>query len=318
MHLSKKYLAVFVSGLLLPLSTSIADEDDQDHDNGVCMGSAPAILSVADFDGNGIVNDHDITIIKHARKKEIYYAFYDINADGEFDKQDILDAKTDLGKSSTSLDRQKAVLFHQMKGFQIIDNEPELLATQYVKIAPSLAGHGEHWTYQLPSNSNNIYRPEGLNFTAEDNRAMGLYWAQDAIPQFENGATDYPQPGGDWMTSRVVSFAGHPPKYTESPDEKWHTHAGLCIVAAQGDNEIVPELHQHTTFAECQAYPSLFKTAGDYNIWSNIWMLHGWIFDLNPNGFFAGTHPCADPGSNPEPSINDGRVVPPFFLNHHG
>ena len=318
MQLSKKTLAIIVSGLLIPLSTSIADEDDKDHDNGVCMGSAPAILSVADFDGNGIVNDDDITIIKRARKKKSYYAFYDINADGKFNKQDIRHAQSDLGKSSTTLDRQKAVLFHQMKGFQIIDNEPELLATQYIKIAPSLSGHGEHWSYDLPSNPNNIYRPDGLNFTAENNRAMGLYWAEDATPKFENGATDYPQPGGKWMTSRVVSFDGHPPKYTDSPDESWHTHAGLCVVATQGNNQIVPELHQHTTFAECQAYPSLFKTGGDYNLWFNIWMLHGWMFDLNPNGFFAGTHPCADPDSIPEPSINDGREVPHFFQQHHG
>ena len=302
-------------GTLLPFNPLMAD-DDHDNDQKICMGKASPILSVADFDGNGIVNSDDIIIIKRARKHEIYYAFYDINADGEFNWNDIRHAQSDLGKKSNSLDQQKAILFHQLKQLQIIDNEPELIATQYVKLAPSLAGHGEHWSYNLPSNSENIYRPDGVNFSADDNTAKGIFWSQDATPVFENGATDFPDPAGKWINSRVVSFAGQPPKYTNSPDEKWHTHAGLCITANYSPNGLVPVLHQHSSFAECQAFPSVVKTGGDYNVWFNIWMLHGWMFDLNPDGFFAGTHPCTDPGSIMEHTINEGRAVPPFFQHH--
>lgn len=313
-------ISCLITGALLPISPMLADDDhDHDHDDRkICMGQAPAILEVADFDGNGIVNEDDIMIIKRAKKQDVYYAFYDINADGKFNSHDIRHAKSDLGKKSSILDQQKATLFHQLKQLQLIDNEPELRATRYVEIAPSLAGHGEHWTYALPSNSDNVYRPDGVNFSADDNTVRGIFWSQDAIPVFENGATDYPDPNGEWVTSRVVSFAGQPPKYTNSPDEKWHTHAGLCVTADVSPKGLVPVLHQHTSFAECQAFPSVVKTDGDYNVWFNIWMLHGWMFDLNPNGFFAGTHPCADPGSPSEHTINEGRTVPPFFQHHEG
>ena len=48
----------------------------------------------------------------------------------------------------------------------------------------------------------------------------------------------------------------------------------------------------------------------------NFWMLHVWLFDLNPNGVFGGTHPCVDPDAPPESSINGDREVPPFFAHH--
>jgi len=331
MNTNKKLLASLIATLLFSVTPVTADDerdDDEDdprearveiqesEDNDICMGHAPAILQVADFDGNGIVDDRDITIIKRARKHDIYYAFYDIDADGEFDKDDIHRAEADLGKSSSTLDQQKAVLFHQVKQIQIIDSEPELRATRYLMAAPSLAGHGEHWTYGLPGNPENIFRPEGINFSKEESSAKGIFWSQDAVPVFANGATDYPQPNGEWMSSRVISFAGGPPKYTESDDEVWHTHAGLCLTAHQGENGIEPLLHQHTSFAECQAMPTLFKTEGTHNAWFNIWMLHGWMFDLNPRGFFAGTHPCVDSNSVSESTINEGREVPPFFQHH--
>jgi len=309
----KKFVYLLAGGLI-PFTASTADDDHKD--NNICMGEAPSILDVADFDGNGIVDQNDIVIIKHARKQKTYYAFYDINADGKFNKRDIQQAETHLGLSSSNLDQQKAILFHQIKQLQIVDNEPELSATRYVRIAPSLAGHGEHWTFSLPDSGETAFRPGGLNFSAEDSSAKGVFWSHDATPVFENGATDYPQPGGEWMTSRVIAFSDQAPNYTESADEIWHTHAGLCVTANNGSNGIVPVLHQHTTFAECQSLPTLVKTGGDYNLWFNIWMLHGWMFDLNPNGFFAGTHPCVDSDSPTEDSINEGREVPHFFQHH--
>ena len=323
MYIYTKTLSLILAGSLIPLGSLLAENNHHshhDHDEDeteICMGSAPAILEVADFDGNGIVNEDDITIIKSAKKRDTYYAFYDINADGEFNRHDVHQAYADLGKSSSTLDQQKAALFHQIKVLQQTNNKPELQATQYMLIAQSLAGHGEHWFYNLPQHNGNPYRPGGVNYSAEDNTVKGVYWSVDAIPVFSEGATDFPQPGGDWMTQKVISFSGHPLRLTNSPDETWHTHAGLCVTAEPGDKGPLPVLNQHTTFAECQALPTLFKTGGDYNVWMNIWMLHAWMFDLNPNGFFANTHPCVDPSSPTEESINGGREVPAFFQDHH-
>ena len=311
------YFSSVLLGCVIPLTTALADEDHHEH-NKICQGSAPPILETADFDGNGIVNQNDIVLLKKAKKREIYYAFYDINADGKINRQDIRQAQSDLGKSSSSLDQQKAILFHQVSQFQLTDSKQELAATRYNEIAGSLAGHGEHWFYNLPSSPDNPYRPGGINYSKDDNSAKGVFWSVDALPVFENGATDYPAPGGDWMTSRVIAFAGAAPKLTESPDEHWHTHAGLCVTAQMGASGPEPVLNQHTSFAECQAQPTLFKTAGEVNAWFNIWMLHGWMFDLNPAGFFANTHACLDQNSPAEHTINGGRTVPEFFMMHHG
>ena len=52
---------------------------------------------------------------------------------------------------------------------------------------------------------------------------------------------------------------------------------------------------------------------------SNVWMLHMWMFDLNPNGLFGGTHPDVDPQAPGEEIINGGREVPMWFQMYgHG
>ena len=124
------------------------------------------------------------------------------------------------------------------------------------------------------------------------------------------------------MNSRVIAFAGHAPKFTSSPHEQWHTHAGLCFTTETVDGKKRIVLNQHTAFLECQAIPSEDKLGtspiGPVNPWVNIWMLHVWMFDLNPNGLFANTHPCLDPHAVDEATINNGRPVPPFFQHHGG
>ncbi|MDH5728311.1 MAG: hypothetical protein OEZ58_04940 [Gammaproteobacteria bacterium] len=303
--------------MLSSFCSSLAMADDNELDEReICQGSAPALLSVADFDGNGFVDENDIVLVKKAAKKDIYYAFYDYNADGEVNRKDVRLAKSDLGKSSSALDRQLAKLFHYNKQLQLVDSKQELRAMDFGVIAESLAGHGEHWS-DWGGNRGGMLMPEGINVNA-DEKVMGLYWSIDAMPVFANGATDYPTPGGAWQDSRVIAFADPQPKYTQSDDEKWHTHGGLCLTVEPGPAPLGYKavLNQHTSFNECQAIPSLIKTAGEYNAWFNIWMLHAWIFDLNPNGVFGNLHPCADANSPAEETINGDREVPVFFQHH--
>jgi hypothetical protein len=308
-------------GLSICSQIALSDDDIDDvkhkHDHDICTGAAQPILSVADFDGNGIVDDNDIILIKKVEKRDIYYAFYDINVDGELDEEDIKRAKMDLGLESTIADRWLALLFHRVKQYQLYDSPQEATATGFYKITYSLAGHGEHWTNIVDGEDETFLRPAGLNVTKKEGFVKGVFWAIDAAPVFEGGATDYPTPGGEWETQRVVAYADQPPRFTGRPDEKWHTHAGLCITVEMMDTGPELVVNQHTTFAECQARPSLIKDPQTgYNSWRNLWMLHAWMFDLNPNGFFANTHPCVDPDSPPEEVINGDREVPPFFDHH--
>lgn len=157
------------------------------------------------------------------------------------------------------------------------------------------------------------------------------------------GPSDYPF-GNAWKDQRVAAYyrgpdpyfegIDHPPRYFQgaptmkeammNPDidmrfvEMWHTHPALCMVIQNG----ILDPHQHTTFNECQTLPNerpdVIGQAPDGspvygNAWVNIWMLHLWMYDLNPNGVFAGTHPDMDPCETPEHVINYGKRVPPFF-----
>ncbi|MDH5324872.1 MAG: dockerin type I domain-containing protein [Gammaproteobacteria bacterium] len=310
----KNYVYGLIGLICVTPVTLLADDDDRE----ICTGSAPPILNVADFNGDGVVSDADIVIIRKVIEKENYYAFYDLNADGRLNRQDILKAKQDLGLRSQPTERFLAYMFHRNKQYQLIDTAEELSATGFAAITPALSGHGEHWDDFIQDGEADIWNPDGVNYSAESHTVKGMYWNKSAIPVFEQGATDYPTPGGQWQSQRVVGFADHPPRFTGSPDEKWHTHAGLCITAEGTFENPVISLNQHTTFEECQSLPSIYKDPNtNLNPWFNIWMLHAWMFDLNPNGVFAGTHPCADPNAPSESSINGDRPVPSFFQQHH-
>ena len=157
----------------------------------------------------------------------------------------------------------------------------------------------------------------------------GVFYTQNAVPLFNDSSSasglstlDYPQPAGAWMYERVQAFTGQAPTlFPHSTEENWHVHGGLCITLqdlGQGPQFI---LEQHTSFMECQSLTSLRKTTVngvEMNIWVNLWMLHTWMFDLNPEGLFANTHPCLDPHAPQESEINGDREVPAFFSHHGG
>ncbi len=322
----KKSLIVFFTYLILSTNLSFADSKKQK----LC-GAPASILTTADVDGSGTVDKSDVKLMKKVLKRKKYVAFYDLNADGKFNKKDVEMAKQDLGNVSTPLDRDMAKLFHQVKQFGVVDTTIELKAMGQLKFADSLAGHGQHWINLKGRDAavgrglSEFYRPEGTNVPEKGDQVAGLFWAQAAIPVFENGATDYPTPGGAWMTSRVIAFAGNPPDFTSanSAIEIWHKHPGLCITVEDVDGTEKLVLNQQTTFLQCQLMPSirkLGKTANgtEINPWVNMWMFHVWMFDLNPNGIFANTHPCIDPDAPSEQEINGGREVPPFFKIHAG
>jgi len=284
--------------------------------NRKICGTVNPILSVADVNANGIVDQDDIKLIKSARKNEQYIALYDFDTNGKIDDKDISIAKSQLGQNSEKIDQQLALLYNRHKQFQLISNAAELRAIGYDGIPFSFAGHGEHWVDLVSPLEGDYLRPEGLNVPQAHNQVSGLFWGINATPVFENGATDYPTPGGEWETQRVISFSEPAPNFFNSPDELWHKHGALCFTIDDGANGPIINADQFVTYAQCKVKPSSIKdpVTGE-NIWVNIYMLHAWIFDLNPNGVFANTHPCIDPNALQESTINGNREVPPFFLH---
>ena len=344
-------VSMMLAGLILS-STTAYSGTGMNHDEE--MPEPQALLSVADFNGDGVVNQRDISKIARAVREGVYYAFYDHNADGKLNRRDIDEAIHDIGLESSDLDQYIAMMFARFGYLQTKTGEDiygPLDKGGYIPFTISLAGHGTHWmsytaleamTKAAPDGrligKANFQSVEGLNILDDGSQIKGLFWGEIAKPLFfkdpanpdpdDLSSLDWPRPGGIWQDRRVQAFDGEPPSFTGSDEERWHTHAGLCNIMDPDTGEL--SLHQHTSFNECQAYenhPAWQTVIGHDpvtgeaimgNIWGNIWMIHMWLFDLNPYGFFAGLNPDADPCSPMEETINEDREIPMWFHMHHG
>ena len=295
-----------------------------------CGAPARPLLSVADFDGDGRVDYHDLVWLKRAIHEGQYYALYDRNADNKLDIRDLAVAVRDLRKRSSAFDRELVAAFNRFRQFQTITNPAQLLQLGFRPGTQSLQGHGVHWLSPNGAAATQGLKPadvnlaEGLNVPASADSVWAMFWGDPAQPLFEDPASasglsplDYPTPGGAWETKPVQAFATMPQQFFSSPEENWHPHGGLCAVAEDHGQGPQLVLHQHMTFAACQAMPSVVPTGIVYrNAWMNFWMMHLWMFKLNPTGPFGELHPCLDPASPPEHTANGDRPVPPFFQMH--
>lgn len=292
------------------------------HDVQRCNNTPHALLDTADFNGDGLVDRADLRMVIRAAQSGEYYSLYDRNADGKINHQDISHTARSMGKQSSFTDQQVAQLYEQLKVLQTVRSPDELYRLGFEPITGSLAGHGEHW-----ANTSSDLPVSGINVPEDASAVWGVYFSIDARPLFNDSASesglsplDYPAANGAWMYERVQAFNGVPPTFfPDSEEESWHTHAGLCITLQDYGASTVIQLDQHMSYMECQSLPSLRKIIRDgveQNAWFNIWMLHLWMFELNPHGLFANTHPCLDPHAPDEADINGDRTVPPFFSHH--
>lgn len=312
------YLFMF-SAISLAVNTSVSA-------SALCGDPAQPLLSVADFDGNGIVNAKDISTLAQHVGTDRYYALYDMDADGALTGADVGLATKDLDQVSTATDQEMAAIYNRFKYLQDVQGNDQLALLGYFSIPPALKGHGTHWFnsagiasmfgQKLPS----IYTAEGLNISSDRQAVHANFWANPATLVFANGATDYPT-GENWKDSQVISFSNTPPSLTNNETESWHKHGGLCMTVlhsydANGNLVRTGSANQHTTYNECQAFPNDEPQTDGTNMWANFWMVHIWLYDLNPNGLFAGTHPCVDSDGLDESTINGDRNVPHFFQHH--
>jgi hypothetical protein len=286
------------------------------HAGAMCGDPAEPLLLFGDFNADGVVDARDVAEIREvARAPRTYLALYDRNADGVVDGRDVALVEAELGFASTTYDREIARAYRRFAAFQEV-RDASALRPEFRPLTEAIAGHGQHWSTEEGSAAArgeappSFNRAQGLNIPEDQSGVWAMFWNQAAIPVFEGGATDWPTPGGAWQDQHVIAFADTPPKFTSDFREIWHTHAGLCLFEnLAGEREI----HVHTTYNECQTYAS--ATPGD-NQWINIWMVHLWLFELNPNGVWGGTHPCLDQQAPTEAEFAEGREIPMFFRGH--
>lgn len=250
-------MSLSASGLLLGLTQPViaAGEDE-------CLAGAEPLLSVADFNGDGIVEGLDIRAIQQVLRSRQYIAFYDRNADGVVDSTDVDLSNADRGKASTGLDQHIAAVFAGTSqyldlGRAALDGfEP---ATQVVE------GHGRHWM-DIDQMAQSAYpaepqvaAPAGLNYD-EEGHIQAVFWGQP---------TAYP-----------LGTLPAPVIFSEPQD--WHGHELACITHYGLIKDVLYQ--EGIDPGAC---------AADGGISGTFYMLHLWLYRLNPNGAFAMTHPCA-------------------------
>jgi|GEM_PF-1870258 len=295
-----------------------------------CGDPVDPLLSVSDFNGDGVVNRKDIHMLKDALHEHQYYALFDRNADDKLDYKDLYLAKADLHLTSSDTDQRLAKMYQRFRHIQNVSGFEAIGEMNYQPFGSVLAFHGQHWSNTAGQFANAGFRApdpyiaEGLNVLSDGSEVMAVYWGDGAIPLFNDPSApgglstlDWPSPTGVWNTQPVQAFADTPPDFFPQTDaERWHPHAGLCVTVQDLGNGPEWVVEQYTTNAYCQAQPNLQKVEFNgqtFNIWGNFWMLHSWIFKLNPRGVFGNVHPCVDPDGASEDDINGGRPVPPFF-----
>lgn len=260
--------AALVGGLLGPAAQA------QDHDPA-CPGVEP-LLTVADFNGDGVVSRSDLRLMRKALRYGEYLAFFDRNADGALTRADARLAARDFRKRSTELDQEIAAVFWATVRLRDVS---VAVAEGWIPVTQEFVGHGIHAANFTDGRADLTFeptRPEGLNYTA-DGELVAVYYFHG--PHYSN---DDPPPEG---------FSGD--------EDQWHHHAGVCL---GGVDPLAPTYDPtELNYTQCVMPQECFTSTGST---STIWipkfhMLHLWLYKLNPCGKFAMTHP--DVGLTGEP-----------------
>lgn len=240
---------------LLPASMALADDD-------MCLAGAEPLLSVADFTGDGLVDNRDLLLLGRVIQNDRYVAFYDRNADGHINARDLDLANQDLGKVSSGLDQDIARVYWGTTRYR---NLGQAALDGYEPTTQVVAGHGRHWmeaslmkdaTYPaLPQ----LSAPAGLNYD-EEGTLQAVFWGQP---------TAFP----------VGSL---PPPQIFSQAQMWHGHNQACITNYGLIKQV--KYTENIDPAQCD------RIGGESG---TFYMLHLWLYRLNPDGAFAMTHPCA-------------------------
>lgn len=283
------------------------------------------VLSVGDFDGDGVVGAPDVRLIARHLRERAYVAFFDLNADGSLDGRDVAQTARAMGDSSSFLDRQLASLFWATERYRDMQ---VAIAAGYRPFTQILHGHGVHLaTLPIwpgpggldPTHENRlddhleVAAPEGLNYD-ENGELIAVFfyhgidvkdWVlanlvgdQAAVNALFNQSVH--------LSSVSAATGGMLPHLFDSPDALWHQHWGPCwdgldYLQMAFDPTIVPQFSQPLFPQECAAQG---QETGRRPGWIPAFnMLHVWLYKLNPCGIFAGTHPDVAVGFPEEPMV---------------
>jgi hypothetical protein len=278
--------ALMASGCVVGESDTVGNEQ-LEHMHEGCV--AEAIMETGDFNGNGVIDSGDLEMISAYNEAGDYAAFFDMNADGALDGQDIAQVAKRIGSAGSARDAQMAALFAATEPFRF--DQGAAFAAGYVPFTPNLMGHGIHW-----ANFDLIYswgargfvpgQPEGLNYDANGTLMAAFYYAPGAIDLYDYG--QYPEPD--------TAFQELPPPhptFAGGEMHDWHQHIGPCFGGAT-----CPVLG----FDQCVRERTCYDDFGA-SLWSpRFHMIHVWLYEFNECGPFAGLDAQAGMGAPHEPN----------------
>jgi len=239
---------------ILPMSALAASD--------ICIAGAEPLLSVADFSGDGLVNNRDLMLLGKVIKNKQYIAYFDINADGRINARDLDQANQDLGKASSKMDQDISKVYWGTTQYRHLG---QAALDAYEPATQVVSGHGRHWMNErllklAKSPATPLLKsPTGLNYD-ESGKLMAVFWGQP---------TAYP----------VGSL---PPPQMFSPPQMWHGHNHACFKNYGLIDKV--KYSEDVDPAQCGLEGGESGT---------FYMMHLWLYRLNPNGAFAMEHPCA-------------------------
>ena len=283
----------------------------QEHGHSQASSGPEPVLSVADFDGSGEVNDRDLRLVRAQVESGEYIAFFDRNADGVLNARDIELTQSEAGMQSEYVDQELAMAFHNTKQYR---DQKTAIASGFGPFTQSFAGHGQHWAKHpnagLVGYSFQPGQPVGLNYD-EEGRLWGVFYYVGPSPTRPDG-TKYPP------RHELRPLMESPEGFTGEKDH-WHFHSGACFQGLNYENPTLDasEINLRLGLSPKECLPEI-SGAGDLafvteNVrWTpKFYMVHAWLYELNPNGTFGETHPrLAQDAPSLEASRPHGKVDP--------
>lgn len=245
---------------------ALASRADGLEEQGCTDAPLQPILSVADFNGDGIVDKKDQALVIEWMQRGEYVAFFDRNADKRLNGRDVAATVRDRGRRSTALDREVAAVFWATERYRDLE---VAIAEGFIPIVQEVYGQGVHW-FNPYTNPLDLHfeptRPEGLMYTPEG-ELLAVFYAH-----------------GPHLTE------SEPPPEGFTGDDSWHEHLGLCFRGLDLEDPTYDpsqlDFEQCIPMSECPAS----------TIWlPRVHLLHLWLYRLNPHGLFGAVHPCVSP-----------------------
>jgi len=222
--------------------------------------SAKPVLSVGDFNGDTLVDGEDVRLLAERLVRQDNVAFFDMNADGRVNMQDLRIVTGQVGARSTAQDHELAAVFRATERYRDLRNA---IADDFIPYTQSIRGHGVHWARrQGPPGTFELTRPQGLNYS-EDGRLLAVFYS-------------YVLDGTDLPDAPPVGLSG---------DEPWHGHYGACFPGVDPSNPTYDfravSVELCVPRQECRAEVFIEK----------IYMIHLWLYEQNPCGVFGFDNP---------------------------